>query len=268
MVSSAWTSPDGSSGSWRNRRRRSNWQAWKSPPDLLRAHGVSPEERPYLASMGIYLFEREVLVQMLHDPPLAADFGKEVFPRSIRTHHVQAHLFTGYWEDLGTIKAYHRSSLALASNNPPFDFHSPEGFIYTRMRFLPASRVSAAEMEECLISDGCIIHSGARLTRCVVGVRSQIGEGARLSDTVIIGADRFETEAEREGNRHHGIPSLGIGDGSQVEMAIVDKDARVGRGVQILNRAQVQEAHGPNYVIREGIVVIPKGAVVPDGTRI
>ena len=218
--------------------------------------------------MGIYLFEREVLVQMLNDPPLAADFGKEVFPRSIRTHHVQAHLFTGYWEDLGTIKAYHRSSLALASNNPPFDFHSPEGFIYTRMRFLPASRVSAAEMEECLISDGCIIHSGARLVRCVVGVRSQIGEGARLSDTVIIGADRFETETERKANRDQGIPSLGIGDGSQVEMAIVDKDARVGRGVQILNRAQVQEAHGPNYVIREGIVVIPKGAVVPDGTRI
>jgi glucose-1-phosphate adenylyltransferase len=240
----------------------------EAPPDLLRAHGVSPEERPYLASMGIYLFEREVLVQMLNDPPLAADFGKEVFPRSIRTHHVQAHLFAGYWEDLGTIKAYHQSSLALASNNAPFDFHSPDGFIYTRMRFLPASRVSAAEMEECLISDGCIIHSGARLTRCVVGVRSQIGEGARLSDTVIIGADRFETEAERQGNRDQGIPSLGIGDGSQVEMAIVDKDARVGRGVQILNRAQVQEAHGPNYVIREGIVVIPKGAVVPDGTRI
>jgi glucose-1-phosphate adenylyltransferase len=243
-------------------------EGMEAPADVLRAHGVSPAECPYLASMGIYLFDREVLIQLLNDPALATDFGKEVFPRSIRTHRVQGHLFCGYWEDLGTIKAYHRSNLDLASNDPPFDFHSPEGFIYTRMRFLPASRISAAHMEECLVSDGCIVQSGARLNRCVIGVRSQIGRDVHLRDTVIIGADRFETEAERTANRDRGIPSVGVGDGSQVEMAILDKDCRVGRGVQIINRARAMEAHGPNYVIREGIVVIPKGATVPDGTVI
>src|SRR5215468_3646521 len=119
------------------------------------------KRRGHLASMGIYLFTRKALLEMLNTRPLATDFGKEIFPRSIRSHHVQAHLFDDYWEDLGTVKAYHEANLALASENPPFDFHSPEGVIYTRMRFLPASRIQGARMRHCLISDGCVIESGA-----------------------------------------------------------------------------------------------------------
>src|SRR5436189_4255554 len=134
--------------------------------------------------MGIYLFKRDVLIKLLNTPPLATDFGKEIFPRSITTHRVQAHLFDGYWEDLGTVKAYHEANLALASDDPPFDFHSPEGVIFTRMRFLPASRVENARLRECLISDGCVIQHGADLERCVVGVRSRIGRGATLRDVV------------------------------------------------------------------------------------
>ena len=200
--------------------------------------------------------------------PLATDFGKEVFPRCIRSHHVQAHLFDGYWEDLGTIQAYHQASLALASDHPPFDFNSPEGVIFTRMRFLPASRISGATLRATLISDGCLIEDGARVERSVVGVRCHIGRNTHISDSVLIGADRYETPAEREENRRRGLPDIGVGDGSVIERAIVDKDCRIGRGVRIVNSQQVQEADGEHYVIRDGIVVIPKGAVIPPGTVI
>jgi glucose-1-phosphate adenylyltransferase len=240
----------------------------RTPPEWLERRGITPRERLFMASMGIYLFNRAVLIELLNARPPATDFGKEIFPRSIQTHRVQAHLFDGYWEDLGTIQSYHEANLALAGDNPPFDFHSPEGVIYTRMRYLPASRVSAAQLEQCLISDGCVVQAGARLARCVIGVRSRIGRDVTLHDTVIIGADRFETEAERAANRAHGIPDFTVGDGSVIERAILDKDSRIGCRVKILNQRNVRDGQGVNYVIRDGIVVIPKGAVVPDETVI
>jgi glucose-1-phosphate adenylyltransferase len=239
-----------------------------TPPEWIDRRGIAAQGRSYLASMGIYLFNRETLFELLNDKPLAKDFGKEIFPRSISTHRVGVHLFDGYWEDLGTVKSYHEANLALASDNPPFDFHSPEGVIYTRMRFLPASRVSGARLEQTLISDGCIVQPGTELTRCVVGVRSYIGRNVTLRDTVIIGADRYETDAERAANQARGLPSLGVGDGSVIERAILDKDCRVGRNVRIVNRRGLPEGEGENYVIKDGIVVIPKATVVPDGTVI
>src|SRR5579871_3501389 len=172
--------------------------------DWLAKHGVHGTGRPYLASMGIYVFNRQALLDLLNDKPLAIDFGKEVFPRSISSHHVQAHVFDGYWEDLGTVKAYHETSLALASNDPPFDFHSPEGVIYTRMRFLPASRVSGAKLNGCLVSDGCVIEPGTVVERCVVGVRSHIGRNTTLRDTIVIGADGYESPEERQAQRAKG----------------------------------------------------------------
>src|SRR5262249_6597344 len=153
-----------------------------------------------------------------------------------------------------------------ASEHPPFDFHSPEGVIYTRMRFLPASRMNGARLEQCLVSDGCVIQPGTHIERCVIGVRSHIGRDVTLRNTIMIGADRYEPEAERAENRKRGIPNFGVGDGSVIEQAILDKDARVGRNVQIVNRRKLKSDDGPNYVIRDGIVVIPKGTVVPDGT--
>jgi glucose-1-phosphate adenylyltransferase len=240
----------------------------RTPADWLQRRGIKSPGREYLASMGIYLFNRETLFGLLNARPLATDFGKEIFPRSISTQCVQAFLFDGYWEDLGTIKAYHEASLALAGDDPPFDFASPEGVIYTRMRFLPASRVGEAEMEHCLISDGCVIEAGTQMTRCVLGVRSRIGRQVVLRDTVLIGADRFETDLERAANRARGIPDFTVGDGSVIERAILDKDCRIGRNVQIANRRNVENDEGDLYVIRDGIVVIPKGTVVPDGTVI
>jgi glucose-1-phosphate adenylyltransferase len=220
--------------------------------------------------MGIYIFNTEVLIETLTAKPLATDFGKEVFPRYYKTKRVQAHLFDGYWEDLGTIRSYHESSLALASSNPPFDFFAREGVIYTRMRNLPASRITGATLTESMISDGCVIEAGTRIERSLIGVRSRVGKNCHVRDSVISGSDDFESDADRAKNATAGRPSLNIGEGSVIEMAILDKDCRIGKGVRIVNKDRKQEADGPNgmYHIRDGIVCVPRGAMIPDGTVI
>jgi glucose-1-phosphate adenylyltransferase len=239
-----------------------------TPAAWMERHGVQGRDRPYLASMGIYCFRREALLDLLNAKPLVTDFGKEVFPRSLRSHRLQAHVFDGYWEDLGTVQAYHEASLALASDNPPFDFNSPAGVIFTRMRFLPASRVSGATLREALISDGCLIEDGARVERSVIGVRSRIGRNAMIRDSVLIGADSYETDVDRELNRLRGIPDIGIGDDVVIERAIIDKDCRIGHKVQLVNARGIANEEGPNHVIRDGIIAVPRGTVLPDGTVI
>ena len=240
----------------------------RTPSDWIDRKGIVSRGRQYLASMGIYLFNREVLTELLNVKPAYTDFGKDVFPNSYPKYHVQAHLFDGYWEDLGTIKSYHQANLALAGENPPFEFHSPSGVIYTRMRFLPPSRIVGATVENSLVSDGCLVQSGARLIRSVIGVRGRIGPNVTVRDTVMVGADRYETDEERNNDRSLGVPSFGIGEGSIIEGAILDKDVRIGRNVRIINRRGLQEDTGEHYYIRDGIVVIPKAAMVPDGTVI
>jgi glucose-1-phosphate adenylyltransferase len=243
-------------------------QPFRLSAGWLEARGAAAPRREYLANMGIYLFSRQVLFDLMEAHPAATDFVREILARGLTTHRVQAHFFNGYWEDLGTIRSYYEANLALTSDRPPFDFHSPEGVIFTRMRYLPASRVSAAQMDHCLISDGCLIHPGACLERCVIGLRSRIGKDVTLRDTILIGADRYETDRERAANSKQGIPDFSVGDGTVIERAIVDKDCRIGRNVRIINRQRLQEDDGPNYHIRDGIVVIPNGAVVSDGTVI
>jgi glucose-1-phosphate adenylyltransferase len=240
----------------------------RTDPAWMERLGIKPQGRHFLASMGIYLFRREVLFEVLQVRPPYTDFGKDVFPNSYRKYRVQAFLFDGYWEDLGTIKAYHQATLALCGPEPPFEFHSPEGVIYTRMRFLPASRVLGASVENCLISDGCLVQEGAKLVCSVIGVRTQLGRNVYLRDTIVIGADRYETQEEKQRNRQLGIPDIGIGENSVIERAIIDKDCRIGRNVRIVNEAGLQDLEGPNYVIRDGIIVIPKGVAIPDNTVI
>jgi glucose-1-phosphate adenylyltransferase len=240
----------------------------RTPASWIEQQGFRAAGREHLGSMGIYLFTRKALLELLNARPLATDFGKEVFPRCIKSHHVQGHLFDGYWEDLGTVKAYHEANLALAGDEPPFDFHSPEGVIYTRMRFLPASRIQGARLKHCLISDGCIIEEGVDLERCVVGIRSRIARNATIRDTVILGADRYETAAERAVNRQLNRPDLLVGEGTTIERAILDKECRIGRNVRLVNRTGERDAEGELYVIRDGIVTIPRGTVIPDGTVI
>jgi glucose-1-phosphate adenylyltransferase len=240
----------------------------RAPSAWLERRGLGGRGQDYLANMGIYVFDRQVLCELLDGQPRAADLVTQLLAPSLQTHRIQAYLFHGYWEDLGSIRSYHEANLALAGPTPPFDLYSPEGTIYTRMRNLPASRVHSAQLEQCLISDGCLIGAGARIERCVIGIRTRLGQHVTLRDTIVNGADRIELEPERMLNRQHGLPDLGVGDNTLIERAILDKDCRIGANVRVVNRHNLQQAEGDNYVIRDGIVVIPNGAVVPDGTVI
>jgi glucose-1-phosphate adenylyltransferase len=193
---------------------------------------------------------------------------REVLVGGLARRPIFAHLFGGYWDDLGSIASYYEAHMALVGERPPFDFHSPEGLIYTHMRNLPAARVCSATVEHALISDGCVVREGARLRRCVVGLRGRVGAGASLCDTVMLGVNDYESPAQLAENRRSGVPDVGVGDGAVVERAILDKGCRIGRRARIVNARGVREADGDNYVIRDGIVVVPRGAVVPDGAVI
>jgi glucose-1-phosphate adenylyltransferase len=240
----------------------------RTPAAWLRRRGVEPEGREHLVNLGMYLFRRRALFDMLAAHPGALDLVREVLAPELSERRVHAYLHAGYWEDLGTIGRYYEAHMALMGERPPFDFHSPEGLIYTHMRNLPAARVSAARVERCLMSDGCVVGAGAELKRSLIGLRGRIGAGARLSDTVMLGANYYETPAQRAENRRRGAPDLGVGDGAVVEHAILDKGCRVGRGARIVNAAGLRDADGDNYAIRDGVVVVPRGAVVPDGAVI
>jgi len=230
----------------------------RASAEWLRQRGAVPG-REFLANMGIYVFAKAALLELLKENVTAHDLVHGLLLPNLARRRMHGHVFTGYWEDVGTIRAYHAANLALAGDAPPFDFSGPHGVIYTRTRNLPASRCGGARMEQALVSDGCRIAAGARLERCVLGVRSVLGKDVVLRDVVMLGADKFENE---------GRPPLGVGEGSVIERAILDKDCRIGKGVRIVNASQVPQADGPNYVIREGVVVIPNGAVVPDGAVI
>jgi glucose-1-phosphate adenylyltransferase len=237
-------------------------------PEWMARHGIPAPGRPYLASMGIYLFNRSTLVELLASTS-ATDFGRELFPQALHSHRVQTHLFDGYWEDIGTVGAFHQANIDLAKDAPPFDFASGENTIFTRPRYLPCARILGATVTNSLIADGCTIGHGAVVENSVIGVRAQIGEGVVIRNSYIMGADSFESPAQRASNARAGRPHVGIGAGSRIEDAIIDKNARVGRNVRILNEAGVVDSEeAPHYVIRDRIVVIPKFTILQDGTVI
>ncbi len=240
----------------------------RAPSEWLTKGDERESGREYLGNLGIYLFRRETLFDLLHSSPLGHDLTADLFPRMVSECRAKAYHFTGYWEHLDTIRAYHQAHMALAGDHPPFDFHSPEGVIFTRMRYLPASRVSAGRMEHCLISDGCVVGRNAVLERCVVGVRSVIGENVNIRESIIMGANYYENERDARQSLERGLPPLGIGKDTVLEGVIVDKHCRIGRNVRITNRDRPLEADGDNYAIRDGLVIIPDGTVVPDGTVI
>jgi glucose-1-phosphate adenylyltransferase len=233
-------------------------------PDLV--SNIPGVGQGYLASMGIYAFSRNALEGSLGNPKLV-DFGRHVIPEAVPTMRVQAHVYQGYWEDVGTIQSYFQANLALCDSIPPFDFYDAAHPIYTNPRFLPASKLSNCNVKNALISEGCIIQ-GADIDRAVIGIRSRIGGGTRIRNSLLIGADAYETLREMETSLTRGTPPIGIGSESIVENAIVDKNARIGRGVRITNEAGVKEKDGNGYFIREGIVIVAKNGVIPDGTVI
>ncbi|MGH9825383.1 MAG: sugar phosphate nucleotidyltransferase, partial [Blastocatellia bacterium] len=231
--------------------------------------GLSDEEalrRPYLASMGIYVFKKEALYRLLlEELPNAVDFGKEVIPACLSRFNAQAFLFDGYWEDIGTIGSFFRANIDMTLPLPPFNFFDAESPIYTAPRYLPGSKLLDCHIQSSIITEGCIIN-GATVTDSVVGIRSRIAHGSRLEGVLMMGADFYQTLEELQSDSERGYPRVGVGRNCYVRRAIIDKNARIGNGVQIVNQSQLHEADGDNYSIRDGIVIIPKGAVVPDGT--
>ena len=236
-------------------------EALRIPGPLLAELGLAPDSEHYQASMGIYLFNRDVLIRCLENN--FDDFGKNVIPAAIKDCRVQAHIFQGYWEDIGTIRSFFEANLALAEITPPFSFYRSGATVYSRPRFLPASKINAATIRRAVVSDGCII-TDATLDRCVVGIRSIIESGAVLNNVVMMGADYYEAQTTTPPS----APPLGIGRHTTIKDAIVDKNARIGANVVISPEGKPPEYDGDQYFVRDGIIIVPKNAVIPDGTRI
>lgn len=214
----------------------------------------------YYASMGVYVFKANVLMELLKGNE--ADFGKELIPRAIKECKTFGYWFDGYWRDIGTIQSFYKANLELTGQYPKFRFHSPKGNIFTHPRFLPPSQILASQIDNSLISEGCILRE-AHIENSIVGLRSVIHKRATINRSVIMGMDHFEFESQ-----HASQVPLGIGEGSTIENAIIDKNARIGQRVTIKNVKGVPEENGTNYYIREGIVIVPKDAIIPDDTVI
>jgi glucose-1-phosphate adenylyltransferase len=224
---------------------------------LLEEQGVRADQ-PYLASMGIYLFRKHALLEALDND--FVDFGGEVIPAEVGRRRVQAHFFKDYWRDIGTIRAFFDAHMDLVKFNPPFSFHDRDWPIYTRPRHLPGARLDGCCFKHVLLGDGSRVID-AKVEDSVIGLRSNIN-GATLKRALVMGVDSYYPEAPGD------APPVGIGEDALIENAIIDKNARIGRGVRIVNTAGVQEADGDGWAIRDGIVVIPKNGIIPDGTEI
>jgi glucose-1-phosphate adenylyltransferase len=259
----------GSDGRVEQFREKPRGNALREMQTDTAALGLTPEEsnkRPYLASMGIYLFKSNILTDLLADASMI-DFGYQVIPSAIEKCDVYGYLFDDYWEDLGTVEAFYKANMDLTGSDPHFDFHDMTAPIYTRARFLPSTRVEHCDIRDSIISEGSIL-LGARIFNSVVGIRSQIGENTELERVMMMGADFYEDDEDFEYNRQLGIPNIGIGKGSIIRKAIIDKNAHIGENVRIVNEDRVQNFDGAGYYIRDGIVIVPKGGVLQSGTVI
>lgn len=234
-------------------------------PQWLEARGIASRGRDCLASMGIYIFHRDTLAAALEKTDYR-DFGKEVFPASIRSRHVQLHVFDGYWEDIGTIRSFFDANVRLAAPNPPFELMSATSPIYTRARFLPPTRADGVTITQSLLADGCVIGAGTRIENSVVGLRCTIGRNVTIRNSVLMGADYYETPAQLAANREAGRPPIGFGDGTVIDGVIVDKNCHIGSSVQVMGDPQQRDRiSGENWEMLDGIMVVPKHAVLRDG---
>ena len=218
-------------------------------------------ERPFLGSMGIYLFNTQVLVDLLNYHPTKDDFGSDIIPEAIRSHEVYGFDFDGYWEDIGTIRSFYETNLKLTNSDSPFNFYDAKAPIYTHARFLPGSVVEDSKLENVLLAEGCRIEK-AEITHSIVGIRSQVAEGTVIKDSIVMGADYYDME------KPHGNIPIGIGKNCHIESAILDKNARVGDNVTILPFPRDKDIDHELYYVRDGVVVIAKDTEIPAGTRI
>ena len=231
--------------------------------DSLRAEDQELGPDQYLASMGIYVFKRATLVELLENEQ--ADFGKHIIPSAIDSHRVYSYTYKGYWEDIGTIRSFFEANLDMVSTIPKFNFFQMEMPIYTRPRFMPASKINGAAIDQAIISDGCIIDR-SRISQSLVGIRCLLSPGCRVHRSVLMGADFYETEVSKNENLSKGLPLVGVGENTRIESAIIDKNARIGANCVISPEGKPDHFDGDNYYVREGIAIVPKGAVIADGT--
>lgn len=221
--------------------------------------------RNYLASMGIYLFKKEVLIDLLESKKKESkDFGKEIIPFAIKDHRVCSYQYSGYWTDIGNIGSFFEANLALTQELPPFNLFHNEQRVYTRPRMLPPSKISGSYLLNTIAADGCIIHA-ERIENSVIGIRTRIGYGTKVFRCYIMGSDYYETIEDMAYDTDHGIPTVGIGDNCYINNAIVDKNVRIGNNVRINGGQHLQNNDQPLYTVKDGIVVVKKGATLPDG---
>ncbi len=234
--------------------------------------GLSAEDsasRPFLASMGIYVFNYQRLVELLETDSSWVDFGREIIPAAIEKYTVQAHLFKDYWEDIGTIKGFYEANLDLASPLPKFNFFDTSAPIYTRSRYLPPSKLHGCDIDNSMVSEGCILN-GVKIRKSIIGLRSRIDNGADIQDSIIMGSDFFQSLADISSDITTGRPHIGIGSNTVIRRAIIDKNVRIGRNVMLINRDNVDNYDAPDasFYIREGIIIIPKNSTIADGTQV
>jgi glucose-1-phosphate adenylyltransferase len=242
--------------------------AFREKPKENELEGLISEtgepDKPFLASMGIYVFNRGLLVRLLTGEK-QDDFGRHVIPYAIKHLNVKAYKFHGYWEDIGTIKTFFRANLDLTDPFPAFDLYRREKPIYTRPRYLPASKVDGCTIKQSVICEGCILNV-CDIERSIVGIRSKLSPGSKLKNVVMMGADAYETLEEIDLDRMGGSPMVGIGSNTFIENAIIDKNARIGDNVRLVNENHVQEGVYDTFEVREGIIVVYKNAIIPSGT--
>jgi glucose-1-phosphate adenylyltransferase len=236
----------------------------KASPEVLKDLGLDTPGKTHLASMGVYLFNSEVLKSLL-DGTASEDFGREVIPQAISRQRVYGYLFGDYWRDIGTIRSFFDANVDLTQPLPKFNFYDEQKPIFTHARFLPGSKILFSEVDHCILCEGSIINR-SKISNSIIGIRSRVGEGSIIDRSVIMGADYFESKAQIEANALRGLPAIGIGKGSEIRNAIIDKNARIGDGVRLVNARGLSEMDTEDYVIKDGIIVVPKHAVIPDGT--
>ncbi len=236
------------------------------PEAVFNKQGVEAKGRSHLASMGIYVFNQDVLAEFLDGTPYT-DFGKEVIPNAISSKKVFAYFFDGYWEDIGTIGAFFDAHIDLTKPLPQFNFYDEDAPIYSHPRFLPGAKVLNAHTENAVLCDGSIVNP-SKISSSIIGIRSIVGSNCHLDRVVMMGADFFETEDQKTNNKNLGIPNIGVGDNTVVRRAIIDKNARIGNNVQLINQQNVDQEEGQDFFIRDGVIVVPKNGVIPHDTVI
>jgi len=237
----------------------------KPSPEILGDLESTPgSDKPLMASMGIYVFSTKLLSELLATP--GDDFGNDIIPKALSRHRVMGHVFDGYWADIGTIRRFYEVSLELAATQL-FNLNFPNQPVYTNARFLPPTELQGARINKVMLAEGCNILD-AEIINSVIGIRSIIGSKVIIRDTVMMGADYYETDGQRVENSECGRPDIGVGDGSVIESAILDKKARIGRNVHIRFLPDRPDSENDNWLVRDGLVVVPKSAIIPDNTVI